>query len=141
MNELNQKYLLRLSQQYRVTDVSSSERDFLLYQIERKKSNCFLLLCNNYEITPDLLVVLEFITRFDSSFKYGNSYLCIVPTENATLDMCTQFNGDTFVHFLFVNISESRLLYDKDFYYVGGKQIKDLIGIYENCFDAHCLKP
>ena len=57
-----------------------------------------------------------------------------MPVDKADADMCTQFNGKSFVHFIFVDNSTDKLVIDKDFYYSGAKRIKMLMDIYSDCF-------
>lgn len=135
MSELSQLYLTKLSEQYETKGIPISETVFSLFLVSKKKPVCYLLFCDNCDTPPNLDSILEAVNRLDESHKYGNSYLCVMHKKDADKDMCTYFNGKSFVHFIFSDPPSGNLIYDTDFYYFGAKHIKRLIAIYQECFN------
>ena len=136
MSALNQLYLSELSKQYEIESIEMFESDFSSYRVSlNKRGTIYLILCNNYGYSFDINTVLDKISLFDGAFKMGNSYLCVMSIENPAKDMCFYCNGKSFAHFIFLDRQTKRLVYDKNFYYSDSKRIKQLIDIYQDCFD------
>ena len=136
MIEKNEGYLMRLAESYDVIEEQGLFDGFKRYGLLRKnkKLSIYLLLCSDFSATYDVDKILEKIDLAEQSSKRINSYLCIVPFKNASKNMCMFFNGKTFVHFVFYNDYDNSLIYDKKFYYSGGKDIKKMIDVYSECF-------
>ena len=137
MFKLNERFLSKISEEYELENIEILDSDFISCSLIRQKSKeyIYLFLCKDYFVTSDVDLVLDKISFIDQSFKKGNSYLCVMPKVNSTLDMCTYFNGKSFMHFMFYDNNKSDLVYDKNFYYHGGKKVKKLIDIYRRCFN------
>lgn len=133
---LNSKYLLELSKKYRIESINMFKEDFSSYCVSLYKiARIYLILCNNYNASLDISVVLDRITVFEENCKKGYSYLCVMPMEKPDIELCTHCNGKSFVHFIFLDSSTNSLVYDKRIYYLGSKKIKQLMDIFQNCFD------
>lgn len=136
MSVLNQLYLSELSKQYKIESVEMFEFGFSSYCISpNKREHIYLLLCDNWSSSFDVYFVLDKLSLIESSSKEGNCYLCIMPADNPIIDLCTHCNGKSFVHFIFPDKHAKSLIYDKNFYYCGGKQVKRLMDIFQNCFN------
>lgn len=144
LNGVNERFILEISKTYNVAEVNN--KDILMYKLTLRKQKKFglrqllkieerdyLILCDGNHRVDDLL---NSITAYEEHEKAdtGGSYLCLMPVDKADADMCTQFNGKSFVHFIFVDNSTNKLVIDKDFYYSGAKRIKMLMDIYSDCF-------
>ena len=136
MSVLNQLYLSELSKQYKIESVEMFETGFSSYCISlNKRERVYLFVCNNWSSSFDVDFVLDKLSLIESTFEKGNSYLCIMPVENPSIDLCTHCNGKSFVHFIFLDKYTRCLTYDKKIYYWGCKQVKRLIDIFQNCFN------
>lgn len=137
MNNINKIYLSYLSAKYDIKEDDFLGNDFESFRIlkERKQIAC-LALCNNYAIERDVNSALERISALEEHGKKGNSYLLIIPKKNPTLELCTHFNGKSFVHIIFYDKDTNSLTYDKRIYYLGVKSIKRLIDAFQFCFDS-----
>lgn len=137
MFNLNERYLSKISKEYELKNIEILDSDFISYSLIRQKSKeyIYLFLCKDYFVSTDVDIVLDKISFFDQSLKEGNSYLCVMPNINSTVDTCTYFNGKSFMHFMFYDSNKNGLVYDKNFYYHGGKKVKKLIDIYQLCFN------
>lgn len=134
---LNRKFLSKISEEYDMESVEMPDSGFLVYRLihrKRKRVVFYLFLCKDFTISSDISAILDKISLWDYSFKNGNSYLCITPGNHAQIDMCTQFNGKSFLHFIIYDQKRNALIYDKDFYYHGSKYLKQLMDTYQNCF-------
>lgn len=138
MSILNQYYLLELSKKYEIESIAMFENGFSSFCLSlNNKERIYLVLCNDYKSSFDINLVLDKISIMASTVNLGNSYLFIMPIENPTRDLCTYCNGKSFVHFIFLDRTTHDLVYDKHIYYSGCKQIKQLIDIYQNCFNMY----
>ncbi len=136
MSALNQLYLSKLSKQYKLESLKMFESGFSSYCLSLNKRNvAYLILCTNSNASFNIGGVLDRIALFDNARKMGSSYLCVMPMENPSIEQCTHCNGKSFVHFIFFDVNTNSLMYDKKIYYLGSKQIKKLIDIYQNCFN------
>ena len=136
MSILNKKYLLRLSEEYKIESGNMFGNAFSAYcLIQNKKSRIYLILCNDYTTSFDIGYILNRVSSLDKAYKNGSSYLCVMPLDNPTTELCTYCNGKSFVHFIFFDKHTNSLVYDKKIYYSGSKHIKQLIEIYQECFD------
>lgn len=136
MTKLNQLYLSKLTEKYEIEKTELFEKEFSSYKVLLNKRNIiYLMLCNDYTSIHNVNEVLDIISILERNHKKGNSYLCIVPMEEPTVDLCTHFNGKSFVHFIFYSKESNTLTYDKNIYYLGSKHMKCLIDIYQTCFD------
>lgn len=135
MSALNQLFLSELSKQYKLESLEMFENGFSSYCLSmNKKEQVYLILCNNYSLSFDVNKILDKISLIESAKEMGSSYLCIMPMENPTIDLCTHCNGKSFVHFIFLDIHTKDLIYDKKIYYFGSRHVKRLIDIFQNCF-------
>ncbi len=135
MSNLNQLYLFELSKKYKIENIAIFEKDFSSYCVSLHKNNVCLILCNDYNASQSVDIVLKKISLLENSCKKGNSYLCVMSTESPTKDLCTHCNGQSFVHFIFLDKHTNDLVYDKKIYYFGVKQIKQMIDVFLSCFD------
>ena len=144
MIRLNQKYLSCLSEQYTLESVHMFEDDLSVYRVKSKRKTfwrrffediVYLVLCNDYVSPPDIDWMLDVISEVEKKEKVGSSYLCIVPMYNPTKEACTWFNGKTFVHFILLDRQTNSLLFDRGYYYSGMKHVKQMIDIYQECFE------
>lgn len=136
MTLLNQKYFKEISKKYEIENIKKVEREFTLYRISLDKNKIvYLVLCNNYTSSSEVNLILDEISSLEKNIKTGNIYLCIMPLENPSIELCTYFNGKNFVHFIFYDKYKNNLVYDKNIYYAGCKMVKQLIDIYQNCFN------
>ena len=62
--------------------------------------------------------------------------MCIMSAEKPTVDLCTYFNGKSFVHLILLDNCFNKLVYDKKFYYYDSKSIKRLMDTYQKCFTS-----
>ena len=137
MFDLNQLYLSEISKQYKIESLEMFESGFSSYCLSlNKKERVYLILCNNYSFSFEVNFVLDKLSLIESTIEKGNSYLCIMPMEKPTIDLCTHFNGKSFVHFIFLDKHTNDLVYDKKIYYFGVKQIKQMIDAFLTCFDT-----
>jgi len=136
MFDLNQLYLSEISKQYKFESLEMFESGFSSYCLSlNKKDQVYLILCNDYSSPFDVNFVLENLSLTESTIEKGNSYLCIMPMENPTIDLCTHCNGKSFVHFILLDNHTRDLIYDKKIYYSGSRQVKQLIDIFQKCFN------
>ena len=144
LNDANKRFMLEISKTYNVAEVNN--KDILMYKLTLRKEKKFglrqllkieesddLILCDGNHRVDDLLTSIPAYEEHEKA-DTGGSYLCLMPVDKADADMCTQFNGKSFVHFIFVDNSTNKLVIDKDFYYSGAKRIKMLMDIYSDCF-------
>ena len=136
MSDLNQLYLSEISKQYKIESLEMFESGFSSYCLSlNKKEQVYLILCNDYSFSFEVNFVLDKLSLIESTIEKGNSYLCIMPMEKPTIDLCTHCNGKSFVHFIFLDNYTRGLIYDKRISYWGCKQVKRLIDIFQNCFN------
>ena len=136
MSMLNQLYLSKLLKQYEIERIEMFENDFSAYCVSlNKRVRIYLILCDHYSVFCDINTILDRISLLERNLKTGNSYLCVMPLDNPTKELCTHCNGKSFVHFMFFDTRTNDLVYDKGIYYLGSKQVKRLIDIYQDCFN------
>ena len=135
MTTLNKSYLSEISTKYKIEDVDLFGSDFSSYVLTVKRDRIYLALCNDYSCSYDVNKILEEVSVLEEKSKKGNSYLCVMAADNPTKEMCTFFNGKSFVHFILIDNNAKNLVYDKKIYYSGVKHIKKLMDMYQKCFD------
>lgn len=135
MSVLNEEYLLEISKKYEIRRIAMFEKDFSSYCLLLHKKSIYLIVSNDYSKIFNVNMVLEKVSIFDNNCKSGSSYICVMATENPTIENCTHCNGKSFVHFIFYDNHTNGLVYDKDIFYFGSKQIRQLVEIYQNCFN------
>ena len=136
MSVLNQLYLSELSKQYKLEGFEMFGNGFSSYYLSLgKRERVYLILCNNYSDSFEVSTILDKISSVESTNEKGRSYLCIMPMKNPTTDLCTYCNGKSFVHFIFFDNQTRDLIYDKKIYYLGSRQVKRLIDVFEKCFN------
>ena len=136
---LNQVFLSKIREEYTVNCMESPINGFSLYGLSSNKKEVgytFLVLCKDYDSSHRVEEILNGIDLLEKGQKKGNSYLCIMSAEKPTVDLCTYFNGKSFVHFILLDNCFNKLVYDKKFYYYGGKIIKRLMDTYQKCFTS-----
>lgn len=132
---LNEVFLCEIYDRYEVVEVKIFNGNFTTYQVKKNKRNIvYLMLFDNDKNLYDVNMLLNKISSWDNISEYGKSYLCIIPTNDPIPEMCTYFNGKSFVHFIFVN-KKTNLIYDKKIHYLGSKIVMELMDIYQTCFD------
>ena len=144
MYNINRKFLDILEQKYKIERVHNLPTNFSVYYLCKHKKNKYgkygkyLFLPNDRNTVYDINDVLDCVSILDKDEKLGYDCLGIMSLEKATKDMCFYFNGKSFVHFIFIDEYENRLIYDKNFYYYCAKEIKEIMDIYQNCYE--CIK-
>lgn len=134
MIKLNDLYLLEVSKQFQIDKMNLLQEPFSSYRITKNNKNaCYLLLCNDEDLIK-LNQFLNIVSLWEKTYKINGSFLCIIPNQNASIDMCTYSNGTSFVHFIFVDNINKILIYDDKFHYWGSKKIKFLIKLYRTMF-------
>lgn len=130
-----QIYLSQILKLYRAELIKIFDANFLSYQLTHKRrKDIFLVLPTNDINLNCLNSFLGELSLFDEKQKYGNCYICVVPKKESLVEECTNFNGKSFVHFVFLDFQKNKIVYDKNFYYFGSRHIKNLIEICEEVF-------
>lgn len=136
---LNQAFLSEVRKEYTVNGMESPINGFSLYGLSSNKKEAghtFLVLCEDHDCGHRVEEILNGIDLLEKGQKNGNSYLCIMSAEKPTVDLCTYFNGKSFVHLILLDNCFNKLVYDKKFYYYDSKSIKRLMDTYQKCFTS-----
>ena len=130
----NQIYLSMILKLYKAESVEIFSSNFLSYRLVHKTRNDIILVLSNNNNSSCFDCFFDELSLFEDEEKNGNSYICLMPTKEASVEECTKFNGKSFVHFVFLDFQKKKIVLDKDFYYFGSKHIKKLMNICEEAF-------
>lgn len=139
---VNKLYLQRVSELYDITSISFIE-DFCCYRITEKKrffkESFYLFLCNDFSKDYSQEEVLEQITNREQNdaIRRGNSYICTISQNERMQQDSILFNGKSFCHFIYVDIKNKKVSYEKDFYYSGSNKVKKLLDLYHICYEMN----
>ena len=135
---VNKQILTQISDEYSKNMIDILPDQFCSYELITKRflftERTYLFLPRNYFAAKRLDSILESITAWEkqNALKSGNTYVAILPAENASKEMCLFFNGQSFTHFIVYDVENYNIFYDKDFYYTSSKRIKVIIDICVN---------
>lgn len=123
----NDKLILSLKEKYIINQIIINNEKYSLFSFGREKDNNYIIIKNSVCVKGELCNVTKFIDSLSEKKFYKGSFVFVAFVNNDLKDdEYMLFNGESFLHIISYNITTSQYLYDKKFYYLGSKKIKQL---------------
>lgn len=123
----NDKILIELKKKYIINQIDINDNNYCLYSFGKEKNNNYIILKNENNTDKELNNVIKFIDELPKN-KFSNSSFIFITfvKNNFNDDNYMLFNGTSFLHTISYNLITKEYVYDKKFYYLGSKKIKEL---------------
>lgn len=123
----NDKLLIELKKKYTINQIDVNDNNYSLYSFEKEKDNNYIILRNENNNDEELNNVIKFIDELPKNKFSNSSFVLIVFVKNNFKDDDYMlFNGTSFLHTISYNLITKEYVYNKKFYYLGSKKIKEL---------------
>ncbi|MBR7132351.1 MAG: hypothetical protein IKD04_02355 [Clostridia bacterium] len=123
----NNKLLFSLKEKYIINQIAINNDMYSLFSFGKEKNNNYIILKNDICAEGELSDVVKFIDGLSEKEISKASFVFIAFVKNDfKKDDYILFNGMSFLHTISYNFTTSQYVYNKNFYYLGSRKIKQL---------------
>lgn len=123
----NDMLIFSLKEKYILNQILINDDRYSLFSFGKEKDNNYIILKNSVSEEGELSDVVKFVDSLSEREFFNASFVFIAFVKNDfKSDDYMLFNGKSFLHTISYNFTTSHYTYDKKFYYLGSKKIKQL---------------
>lgn len=123
----NDKLIFLLKDKYQFNEMVIDNDIYTLFSFGKGRDNNYIILKNDICTDEELSEVQKFIDSLPEK-KFSNASFVFIAfvNQNFKKEDYIMFNGVSFLHTISYNLNTAQFVYDKDFYYLGSKKVKQL---------------